>query len=581
MKPFATLPTCCLTTVLSLAGLITNAQRLTVIGTALSPARNAHAASRTAPVVIPFSQTINPATAGNIKIFSAQYGGRRTATAITSGSTVTLVPTAPAGQSAAFRPGETVMVTVPAAVQSVVPASASAVPFVYQFTGAVTGGSGIFGLGSEVSVVSAISPTEDVKVGDLDGDGDLDFVSTNVYGSAINVRFNNGSGGFSGTGSVPAGTDVSNVALGDVDGDSDLDLLIPNSRLGTVSVRLNNGAGSFSGTTEVGVGACVSVALGDLDGDGDLDLLTGGGTLFTGFANISVRFNNGNGTFAGTTSTGLLAGSLALGDLDGDGDLDLIAANGTNTGVNVRLNDGTGTFSPLMPIAMSSNGNLAVGDLDADGDLDFVISKGLGGMAVGVYLNDGSGRFVMAPDVPVGTTPVVALGDVDGDGDLDIIAADVQGISTIVRLNNGSGTFAVAPSVPAVSNSTGIALGDVDNDGDLDLLTSNYGSSTVSVRLNQVGLATSSGRANAKLALYPNPANAASNVRILLPVSHVTHAIRAVVLNALGQTVAAITLVVEGEQAIGNLSPAGLSPGIYTVRLQAGTTVATERLVLQ
>ncbi|MGY3087349.1 hypothetical protein ACVWYF_000375 [Hymenobacter sp. UYAg731] len=579
MKLSVTLSTCCLTTILSLVGLLTNAQRLTVIGAALSPARNARAASRTAPVMVPFSHVINPATAGTIKIFSSQYGGQRTAVASVNGSTVTLAPTAPAGQSAAFRPGETVMVTVPATVQSAAN-GAGAVPFVYQFTGAATGGSGIFGLGSEVSVVSGIALTEDVKIGDLDGDGDLDFVSTNFYGSAINVRFNNGNGSFSGTGSVPAGANVSNVALGDVDSDGDLDLLIPNSRLGTVSVRLNDGVGNFSGNTEVGVGSCVSVVLGDLDGDGDLDLLTSGGTLLTGFTYISIRFNNGNGTFAGTTSTGLVAGSVALGDLDGDGDLDLIAANGTNTGVNVRLNDGDGTFSPLMPIGVPSNGNIAVGDLDADGDLDFVISKGLGGTAVGVYFNDGSGRFVVAPDVPVGTTPIVALGDVDGDGDLDIIAADGQGVSTSVRLNDGSGSFAMAPNVPAASNSTGIALGDVDNDGDLDLLTTNYGSSTVSIRLNQIGLATSSGHPSANLALYPNPVNATASVRILLPVSLGTHAASAVVLNSLGQTVAAATLVVEAGQAAGNLSTAGLTPGIYTVRLQAGGAVVSKRFTV-
>ncbi|WP_174805434.1 Ig-like domain-containing protein, partial [Hymenobacter sp. UV11] len=94
---------------------------------------------------VPFSQNINPGTAGTIRVFSQQYRGRRTATASTSGSSVTLTPTAgaPGSPSAAFRPGETVLVSVPATVKST--GGAAAVPYVYQFTAAATGGTGSFG----------------------------------------------------------------------------------------------------------------------------------------------------------------------------------------------------------------------------------------------------------------------------------------------------------------------------------------------------------------------------------------------------------------------------------------------------
>ena len=107
--------------------------------TALSPARNARAAALATPVGVTFSAALNAATAGNIRVFSQQYRGRRTATASTSGATATLVPTVPAtgSQVAGFKPGETLWVTVPASVQST--GGAAAVKQVYQFTAAVGG----------------------------------------------------------------------------------------------------------------------------------------------------------------------------------------------------------------------------------------------------------------------------------------------------------------------------------------------------------------------------------------------------------------------------------------------------------
>src|SRR5262249_3709543 len=138
------------------------------------------------------------------------------------------------------------------------------------------------------------------------------------------------------------------IAMADVNGNGHLDLLTANAGSGTVSVRLDDGGGGFSGTTanDIAVGSFpASIALADLDGDGDLDLLTannGGNT-------VSLRFGDGGGGFSGPPSPALGAAdppiSIAVADVNGNGKLDLLAASGLGGTVSVRLGNGDGTFS--------------------------------------------------------------------------------------------------------------------------------------------------------------------------------------------------------------------------------------------
>ncbi|RTQ50955.1 T9SS type A sorting domain-containing protein [Hymenobacter gummosus] len=154
------------------------------------------------------------------------------------------------------------------------------------------------------------------------------------------MRLNNGSGTFSGGQDVAVGQGPFTALLGDVDGDGDLDLLSSSQTTSAVSLRFNNGSGTFAPPAlaadgEVAVGAApVALALGDVDADGDLDFVSGGS------AGLSVRINNGSGLFAPPFANGTVAGAvsfLALADVDGDGDLDAVSASG-NSAVAVRLN---------------------------------------------------------------------------------------------------------------------------------------------------------------------------------------------------------------------------------------------------
>src|SRR5687767_268624 len=164
--------------------------------------------------------------------------------------------------------------------------------------------------------------------------------------------------------------------------------------------------------------------------------------------------------------------NVSMGDLDGDGDLDLVLAKGRHTPIldRVLLNDGKGGFvaSDLGPTADRTY-TAAMADLDGDGDLDVVTSNDTPDRKL-VYLNDGKGRFAVAGTwgVAAWSTRNAALADLNGDSRIDIIAANRPGPS-FVCLNDGGGRFTSACiSIPAES-ATSIVPADFDKDGFVDL----------------------------------------------------------------------------------------------------------------
>ena len=509
--PKSVLPAACLL-LLSAAA---HAQGPVVTG--LQPGRSAVAAPRTAPVSITLSQAIAPGAAGTVQVHSVRAGGRKAGTLSASGSTVGFAPATP------FLPGETVQVTVPATVQNA--GGVGAVPYCYQFTTAVDGfGGGTFAPpASNPSLVSVATGPASLVLGDVDGDGDLDMLVGTVAG-VVSVRLNSGlnTGNF-----VPSGTNpdfslngspgLPRLALGDIDGDTDLDLLAT-SASGNLTIRLNSGVNSglfvpsSQGTVAVG-SVALGLALGDVDGDGDLDALTAN----AGSNTVSSRRNNGvnSAVFVAPASgaevfVGTSPGQVLLGDIDGDGDLDLVAICAGNTNVaSVRLNSSlnSGTFVAPATNADFSLGTFSnkatLGDINNDGYPDLVVSKGTITGSVDTWLNNGGNGFVASQSMSVSRQPLdIALGDVDGDGDLDMLIGNDNSTGTVtLRLNGSLGSglflepiFTPEPTVGA-NFPWAVALGDVDGDGNLDLVTANNnnsgsgsggGTGTVSVQLNQL-----------------------------------------------------------------------------------------------
>ena len=342
-----------------------------------------------------------------------------------------------------------------------------------------------------------------VGTGDLDGDGILDLAVANSDSGGISVLLGKGDGTFSEALSYATGNQPSSLAIGDLNGDGILDLAVANTGYittpyytadGCVSVLLGNGDGTFRPAVNYGTGyGPTSLAIGDVNGDGALDLAV----LNSGSRNVSVLLGNEDGTFHSAVNYPAGDGptSLAIGDLNGDGILDLVVTQAVTCNVSVLLGNGDGTFQGAAETArfFCSLDVITVGDLNGDGVLDLVVtghtipvspSRETSSRFLKGELGNGDGTF-RAVNYPAGDGPSsVAIGDLNGDGALDLAVANSGSDNVSVLLGNGDGTFGIAGNYPAGDGPSSIAIGDLNGDGALDLAVANSGSSDVSVLIN-------------------------------------------------------------------------------------------------
>jgi len=326
-----------------------------------------------------------------------------------------------------------------------------------------------------------IGNTRSIALGDVDGDGDLDLVCGN-YGQSNTVYLNTGGTFESSTSwSVAQLEQTQSITLGDVDADGDLDLVCGNYNQNT-TLYLNADStfqDSPAWTSAATYDDTRSVVLGDVDGDGYLDLVCGkSGSHLAGEKNTLYLNVAGPFEMSPTTSLGTGAASVAFGDVDGNGQVDLVFGSYNEANTLYLSTDGAFDTSPSWSSGPTwSTSSVALGDVDGDGDLDLVC--GNVAQSNTLYRNTG-GTFGTSPSWssgPTWSTSSVALGDVDGDGDLDLVCGNsgMGDENNTLYLNTG-GTFETYPSWSSgVSADTrGIVLGDVDGDGDLDLVCGNY-----------------------------------------------------------------------------------------------------------
>jgi photosystem II stability/assembly factor-like uncharacterized protein len=210
------------------------------------------------------------------------------------------------------------------------------------------------------------------------------------------------------------------------------------------------------------------VASADLDADGALDLIVADGGANT----VSVFLTRDSGALFLRTDyrTGSGAVAVSVGDLDGDGDLDIVSGNSTKRTISVLFNDSTGTFSlPVDFFVGAAASAVALADLDSDGDLDVAVGDSEQG-DLRIYLNDGRGSFE-APAV-YGVAPDLSgllTADLTGNGLPDLVALSRSQGTISVLANQGNALLEVRDPLTVGTGTFGVTSGDFDLDGDVDL----------------------------------------------------------------------------------------------------------------
>ncbi|MFA5406053.1 MAG: VCBS repeat-containing protein [Candidatus Nanoarchaeia archaeon] len=295
---------------------------------------------------------------------------------------------------------------------------------------------------------------------DVDGDDNMDFVTAS--NGAVHKWVNDGLGGFTKT---SLSSDWANdIVVGDINGDGYLDFIT--NADSTAYKFVNDGSGDFTRTSIGGLGSSIlTFSIDDLDGDGDLDLIAG---LYND--HLYKLINDGTGVFV-STDLGVLSGDIkdsALGDINGDGYIDIITGDAADH-IYKWINDGAGGFTKsdagdnLHPVYA-----LDLGDIDGDGDLD-VITSSLYSCAK--WFNDGTGSFTRAftSDDAWSFIRSLKIIDLDSDGDLDFITGDSD--SYIVKwFNDGAGSFNAATVGSGAGSAYAIDVSDFDGDSDLDII---------------------------------------------------------------------------------------------------------------
>lgn len=336
-----------------------------------------------------------------------------------------------------------------------------------------------------------------IAVGDFDDDGNQDVVTANagLGGTDLNVFIGFGDGILSRSGLIPIDSPPSGLVLGDFDGDEVPDLMVSlaNNTVAFAKGLANNDFFDAPiNPVTVGQAPAGMVAI-DLDGDEDLDLVVAnqGGDSAPG--TVSILRGNGNGTFTvvmqddpeepGTLIAGLPAAVgtivVAVGNIDADPALDIVALNSNSQDKTITLYSGEGDlrFTPGGSVAVgASPQDLALVDVNDDDKLD-ILTADSNSDSIGVRFGNGDRTFDPATSFPVGNTPTqLRVADMNDDALLDLVVANRRSGDVSLLLGDGMGAFAVARTFVADAEPQVLALGDFNGDDRLDPVASTQGS---------------------------------------------------------------------------------------------------------
>ncbi|MGA2905996.1 MAG: VCBS repeat-containing protein [Candidatus Korobacteraceae bacterium] len=315
-----------------------------------------------------------------------------------------------------------------------------------------------------------------IATADFARNGKLDLVSANDCAGTASVLLGNGDGTFQNHVDYPAGGgDAQAPIVGDYNRDGILDLAVPYYE---VAILLGRGDGSFGSPVFYSDNGSFHGITADFKGNGKLDLAIAD-------SGVSILLGNGDGTFGPAVEyqAGGFSTTVATGDFNRDGILDLVTSNYDENTVSVLLGNGDGTFRTHVDYATGPNpGGVVVADVNGDGKFDLIVANQQAA-TVSVLLGNGDGTFRPKVDYRVSYGAVrVDVGDFNQDGKLDLAVA-TYGPTVDILLGNGDGTFQAPLSFPTGNSPWNALPADFNGDGHLDVATGNFDDGTISVLL--------------------------------------------------------------------------------------------------
>ncbi len=288
------------------------------------------------------------------------------------------------------------------------------------------------------------------------------------------------------TPSITVGSGPYYCTCADFNNDAKPDVALTNFASGSISILNNSGGLNFTTQTIPGFTNPTGIVSGDLDCDGDMDIVA----TLESLNGIAVYLNNGNGTFTSMPYflTGIHPTYIAIGFIDSDIYPDIITASWDVDFPDIRVykGNGNGTFT-LMHTYTTGIRPLCIyiGDVDNDGDNDVGVGIDYSNPRVEFYLNDGLGNLAFSYSASTLDRPYgIAGNDIDGDGNVDIVVSNKYNASLSVLMNNGNGNFTNYIYPTLGSYPYGVTLNDFNKDGRIDIATALQNSQNIDVKIN-------------------------------------------------------------------------------------------------
>ncbi len=344
--------------------------------------------------------------------------------------------------------------------------------------------SGEYPAGSGVGQLAAL---------DLAGGGNPSLAVTNFTAlngvNAVSILRNMGDGTFALPQPYLVGKAPSWVAAADFNRDGIADLAVVNAGDSTVSILLGRSDGTFASKVDYPVAFTPHrLVAGDFNGDQILDLAVSASTNVTDGGAVSMLLGRGDGTLQPAVSydTGNNPWSLATGDFNHDGKLDVMFINGDVNRVSILLGNGDGTFPSYKSYSCSGDAvAIAVVDLNGDGSPDLAMVN-QSSNTVSILVGKRDGTFTCGQVYNVGISPsAIAAADLRGNGQIDLVVSNAGDNSITVLINNGSGIFGAIRTYSTGNTPGGVAIADFDGDQKPDLAITNTNDDTVSILLNR------------------------------------------------------------------------------------------------